>query len=173
MTKSAMELVMKILFSTILLLNLFSNSALAEIETVKLEKGINLKFNNELWKYQYVKVLSSITPHIVESKKEDLKVIIQKETHAVGTEKAQALISTKCKDADAFYKNAKQGSAKTIDINGKQACYVQLVKSEKNTYQILYPVNMNTSTYDLVSFAWNAADEKNFPTVKMLVGENI
>lgn len=151
-----------------------SSEIMAGVETVKLEKGITLKFDNTNWVYQYIKVMSSITPHILENKIEkDLKVIVQKETHAMDSKTTKSLIEEKCTSANKFYQESNQGSAKIIEIKNKKVCFILLTKKENNTYQILYPVNFSNASYDLLSFAWNARDEKDLKTVSALVGENL
>jgi hypothetical protein len=156
----------------LLLFNSFE--LVAGIESVKLEKGIHLKFDNANWDYQYIKMFSSITPHVLESKIEKgLKVIVQKETHGLEKSNQKSLIEEKCSAANKFYQDAKQGSAKTIEIKNQKVCFIQLAKQEKNTYQIMYPVNFSKSSYDLISFAWNDVDEKNLKAVSSLVGENL
>ena len=79
----------------------------AEIVKINLEPGIYLKMNSKEWTYQYIKAFSSITPHIVESNtNKNLKVIIQKETHAEVVKDQNKLVVEKCKAANLFYQNS-------------------------------------------------------------------
>lgn len=159
---------------TILFFFLFSNFVMAEIQSVKFEKGIKLKFTDTQWKYQYVKALSAVTPHIFENvSHRDLKVIVQKETHADKIGDKKTFIQNKCQDANKFYQDSKQGTAKSLQIKDKQVCFITINKKDKNSYQIVYPIKFNSDTYELISFAWNDADAKYLKNVSGLVGDNL
>lgn len=158
----------------ILLFSIFSTLAMADVQSVKIEKGIQLKFNDKDWKYQYVKALSMVTPHLFENTShKDLKVIVQKETHSDRVADKKTFIENKCKDANKFYQDSKQGSAKSLQVKNKQVCFITMNKKEKNTYQIVYPAKFNKDTYELLSFAWNDGDEKYLQNVSELVGDNL
>jgi len=69
-------------FSSFLIGVLLVPTAFAGIQSVKLESDLKLNLDNASWNYRYVKVLSTVMPHILENKKDkNLRVIIQKETH--------------------------------------------------------------------------------------------
>jgi hypothetical protein len=158
----------------ILCLLIFSTLAMADVQSVKFEKGIQLKFNDKEWKYQYVKALSIVTPHLFENiSNKDLKVIVQKETHADKVGDKKTFIENKCKDANKFYQNSKQGSAKSLQIKDKEVCFITMNKKDKNSYQIVYPIQFNKDSYELISFAWNDGDEKYLQSVSGLVGDNL
>ncbi len=148
-------------------------SVRAEIKTVKYEQGLSQKFSDQNWQYQYIKELRSITPHIFENKKDkELKVVVQKETHQESHYKKQSLVSDKCAAANKFYKESMQGSAQNMKIKGQDVCLIKMVKKDKNSYQIIYPVHFAKGSYDLISFAWYG-DEGKLEAVKELVGENL
>ena len=152
----------------------YSTIVLAEIQNVKIEPGIQLKFNDNDWKYQYVKELSSVTPHFLESKLDkDFKVIIQKETHSESFIDKKNLITQRCAEANKFYQDSKQGFAKSIQIKNKSVCFIQLKRADKNSYQIVYPARFNKNSYDLLSYAWQDVSDKKLEKVSKLVGENL
>lgn len=151
-----------------------SQTLKAEIVKINLEPGIFLKVNSAEWTYQYIKALSSVTPHIVESKtNKDLKVIVQKETHAEAVANKKLLVVEKCKAANKFYQESKQGSAKNIQIKNKDVCLIQMTKNDQNNFQIIYPVRFSKNTYDLMSFGWKGKGESSISEVSRLVGDNL
>ena len=154
---------------------IFSISTHAEIKKIKIDPGIQIKFDDKNWNYQYIKILSNISPYIFESKsKNDIKVIVQKETHADNSGyKNQNLVQKKCLEADAFYKNSGNGSAKSMKIKNSDVCLIQITKSEKMSFQIIYPIQFNKSTYDLLSFSWQSKDLNSVEVVSSLVRENL
>lgn len=161
-------------FSFLFALVLLSQNLFAGIQSVKLESNLKLKFDDSVWRYQYVKALSSVTPHILENKNQkDLKVIIQKETHSESVKDRKTLVAKKCEEANKFYRSSNQGSAKSLQIKNKTVCLIEQMKPGKSSYQIIYPVHFSKNTYDLMSFAWHGTDEKNLKEVTQLVGENL
>ncbi|NOT77624.1 MAG: hypothetical protein HOP07_01325 [Bacteriovoracaceae bacterium] len=161
-------------FSSFLIGVLLVPTAFAGIQSVKLGSDLKLNFDDTSWNYQYVKVLSTVTPHILENKKDkNLRVIIQKETHSEMVKDKKTLVTKKCEEANKFYRDSKQGSAKSIQIKNTSVCFIENNKKDKNSYQIIYPKHFSKSTYDLMSFAWQASDDKNLKEVSLLVGENL
>lgn len=149
-------------------------SAFADIQSVKLESGLKLNFDDRSWNYQYIKALSTVTPHILENKKDkSLRVIIQKETHNEVVKDKKSLVVKKCEEANKFYRDSKQGSAKSLQIKNTSVCLIEHNKREKKSYQIIYPKYFSKNSYDLMSFAWQASDDKNLSEVTQLVGENL
>lgn len=162
------------IFSSFLIGFLLVSTAFADIQSVKLESDLKLNFDDTSWNYHYVKVLSTVTPHILENKKDkNLRVIIQKETHSEIVKDKKSLVTNKCEEVNKFYRDSKQGSAKSIQIKNTSVCYIEHNKKDKNSYQIIYPKQFSKSTYDLMSFAWQAIDDKGLKEVSLLVGENL
>lgn len=152
----------------------FSISASAEIANVKLDSGFNVKYNKAKWAYQYIKVLSTVSPHVFEYRAHnDLKVIIQNETHSESVKNKTKLVNTKCDEANKFYSAQKIGSARKLEIKGKTVCFIEQKKAEKNVYQIIYPAQFSKNSYNVISFAWQAKDDKSLPEVTELVGESL
>lgn len=152
----------------------FSFSAYAKIRQIKIDPGLQIKFEDKEWNYHYIKALSSITPHIFESKsKNEIKVVIQKEAHTDSGFGNSNLVQKKCGEADNFYRNSKQGSAKSFKIKNSTVCLIQFIKSDKNNYQIIYPIHFHKSGYELLSFAWQSKDTNSVDEVSSLVRENL
>lgn len=152
----------------------FSISAQAEIRKIKIDPKLQIKFNDKEWNYQFIQVLSTISPHIFESKtNSEVKVVIQKETHTDASSNKNNLVQKKCEEADKFYKQTGQGFAKNIKIKTQNVCLIQFAKSEKTNYQIIYPVQFNKSGYELLSFAWQSKNSETVKEVSSLVSENL
>lgn len=160
--------------SSILVALFLSQNLMAGIQSVKLDADLKLRFDDASWNYQYIKVLSTVTPHILENKKDkNLRVIIQKETHSEVVKDKKKLVVKKCEEANSFYRGSGQGSAKSIQIKNTAVCLIEHNRKDKNSYQIIYPKHFSKNTYDLMSFAWQAEDNKSLAEVSQLVGENL
>ena len=83
-----------------------SFSVYAEIRQIKIDPSLQIKFEDKEWNYQYIKALSSITPHIFESKtKSEIRVVIQKETHT-DVNSGINLVQKRCGETNKFYKSS-------------------------------------------------------------------
>jgi len=163
-------------FHFVLFVCLLSSASLkADIVKINIDSGLYLKVNSDQWNYQYVKAMKAITPHIVESKnRKDLKVIIQKETHTDQVRNKKTFVAEKCKAANQFYQDSKQGSAKSIQIKNTDVCLIKMSRNNsEDSFQIIYPVKFNKNAYELMSFAWKVKGSSALDEVSKLVGDNL
>lgn len=163
-------------FHFVLFVCLLSSATLkADIVKINIDSGLYLKVNSDQWNYQYVKAMKAITPHIVENKsRKDLKVIVQKETHTDGVGDKKTFVAEKCKAANKFYQDSKQGSAKDIKIKGTDVCLIHMPKANsEDSFQIIYPVRFSKNSYELMSFAWKEKGKSALDEVSKLVGDNL
>lgn len=162
-------------YSALFVCLLSSTSLRADIVKINIDSGLYLKVNSDQWNYQYVKAMKAITPHIVESKsRKDLKVIIQKETHTDHVGDKKTFVAEKCKVANKFYQDSKQGSAKSMQIKNTDVCLIKMSKSNnEDSFQIIYPVKFTKNAYELMSFAWKVKGRSALEEVSKLVGDNL
>jgi len=129
------------------------------VKELKIDPSWKIKFDNTVWDYTYLKSFNAISPHVLTHKKENFKLILQRETHVENQTDLSALVAKKCGEANQYYAKEKSGSARVEKINGTKLCYIEYKNaSEQTVREFVYPEKSAGKNYDLFTYVWNSKD---------------
>jgi len=136
------------------------------MKELKIDPGWKIKFDSTDWDYTYLKSFNAISSHVLSHKKENFKLILQRETHAENQGDLAALVSRKCSEANQYYSKEKSGAARVEKINGKKLCYIEYKNASGETIrEFVYPEKSSGKNYDLFTYVWNSKDQQSIQTV--------
>ncbi len=134
-----------------------ANSTLNQksLSEIKIDQSWRVKYNAEEWSYKFVKIFSGITPHIFENKKENLRLVLQKETHLGRSLQEKSFVSNKCTEAQSFYSQNKSGRAFLEKINNTETCFIEYKNESGNSiFEYVVPQVSKGNSYELYTYAW-------------------
>lgn len=132
------------------------------IKELRLDNSWSIKYDSNIWSYKYLKAFSGISPHLFENKKENFKLILQKETHTKNNEDFESLTNAECSAANLFYQQNKSGSASVESINGIKTCYINYKNTSGKTVQeYVYPEKTKGRNYEIYTYVWSSENAES------------
>ncbi len=145
-----------------------------EVSELKIDNNWKVKYKKKNWTYLYLKPMGAITPHVLESKRSGLRVILQKESHVKSNTSLDKLVKNKCNEADSFYKKQRNGSALLETISNKPVCYIEYKNSMNNIISLyVFPEINKKANYELYTFSWQSSGLENKKEVSELIAESL